>query len=95
MQITLMQIFILIIPASGKVKVYVSPLEIEAQTEMFVAEQYFAKDSFNLALNGDGNYPGFIEIAEDYSVTKAGNLANCTKVSYESIFDKPEQLGFE
>lgn len=57
-------------------KFYVAPKEVEAQKEMFVAEQYFAKDSFNLALNGDGQYPGFIEIADDYSVTKAGKLAN-------------------
>lgn len=55
---------------------YVKPLEKEALKEMFVAEQYFAKDSFNLALNGDGNYPGFISIADDYSITKGGNLAN-------------------
>lgn len=57
-------------------KFYVKPLEEEALKEMFVAEQYFAKDSFNLAINGDGNYPGFLDIANDYSVTKAGNLAN-------------------
>ena len=57
-------------------KFYVSPKETEAVKEMFVAEQYFAKDSFNLALNGDGNYPGFLTILDDYSVTKAGNLCN-------------------
>jgi tetratricopeptide (TPR) repeat protein len=27
------------------------------------------------ALNGDGNYPGMIDIADDYPSTKAGNLA--------------------
>jgi tetratricopeptide (TPR) repeat protein len=43
---------------------------------MFYAEIYFAKDSFNLALNGDGQYLGFIDIADEYSGTKPGNLAN-------------------
>ena len=34
---------------------YLEPMEKEAQTEMFNAEIYFAKDSFNLALNGDNH----------------------------------------
>ena len=55
---------------------YMEPLEKEAQTEMFSAEINFAKDSFSLALNGDDQYLGFIDIADDYSSTKAGKLAN-------------------
>lgn len=47
----------------------------EAQAQMFVAEDYFAKDSLNYALYGDGNYLGFIDIADEYSRTPAGNLA--------------------
>jgi len=57
-------------------KFYLKPLEEEAQSQMFVAEQNFSLDSFALALKGDVNYPGFIEIIEDYSATKAGNLSN-------------------
>ncbi len=57
-------------------KFYLKPLEEEAQSQMFVAEQYFSVDSFALALSGDVNYPGFIGIVEDYSATKAGNLSN-------------------
>jgi len=41
-----------------------------------MAQLYFQKDSFNLALNGDGQYSGFLDIAEDYSSTNIGNLAN-------------------
>jgi len=48
----------------------------EAVSQMYVAEDYFAKDSFDLALYGDGNYLGFIDIAEDYKSTKPGNIAN-------------------
>ena len=38
--------------------------------------KYFQKDSFNLALNGDGQYLGFIDVADEYSWTKTGKLAN-------------------
>lgn len=48
----------------------------EAQVEMFPAQFYFEKDSFNLALNGDGASLGFLDIADEYSWTEAGNLAN-------------------
>jgi tetratricopeptide (TPR) repeat protein len=47
----------------------------EAQSQMFVAEDYFASDSLNYALYGDGNYLGFIDIAEEYGMTPSGNLA--------------------
>ena len=56
-------------------KLYIAPMEKEAYAQMFVAEQYFEKDSFQLALNGDGNNWGFVKIIDEYSPTKAGNLA--------------------
>jgi len=52
------------------------PKEKEALSQMYVAEQYFEQDSFALALNGDSNYPGFLEIIDDFGSTKAGELAN-------------------
>ena len=51
------------------------PKEAEAFDKSFKAEQYYRTDSLNLALNGDGVNPGFIKIADNYSGTKAGNLA--------------------
>tara|TARA_B100001758_G_C18363884_1_gene587350 strand:- start:592 stop:1269 length:678 start_codon:yes stop_codon:yes gene_type:complete len=57
-------------------KFYIEPLEKDAQIEIYMAELYFQKDSFNLALNGDGQYLGFLDVASDYSSTKVGNLAN-------------------
>ena len=60
----------------GYTSLYLAPLQEEAQQEMFMAEKYFAMDSLNKAINGDGVYPGFLQIADDYSSTKAGNLAN-------------------
>ena len=56
-------------------KMYVGGKEKEARSQMFFAEQYFRNDSLRLAINGDGNYPGFTEIADDYGVSPSGNLA--------------------
>lgn len=52
------------------------PKIAESIDRSFKAEEYFKVDSFQLALNGDGVHPGFIKIAESYSGTPAGNLAN-------------------
>ena len=60
----------------GYQRLVVSPKEDEAQSQMWMAEQYFARDSFNLALHGDGNYLGFLDIVDEYSITKSANLAN-------------------
>jgi len=55
---------------------YLVPKEKKAQSQMYVAVQYFEKDSFNLALKGDNNYPGFLGIIEDYRLTDASNLSH-------------------
>ncbi len=51
------------------------PREAEAQNAIFMAQKYFEKDSLNIALNGSGDYAGFLDIMDEYSGTKAGNLA--------------------
>lgn len=51
------------------------PNEEKAQLALSTAERYFAMDSFDLALNGDGQKEGFLKIAEHYGSTNAGNLA--------------------
>jgi len=65
-------------------KFVAAPNEEEAATEMFVSQQNFQKatdgvasDSlYKLALNGSEGKFGFVKIADEYSGTKAGNLAN-------------------
>ena len=59
-------------------KLYLAPLEEEAQAKMFAAERYFEKDSINKAINGDGDekHPGFKAIIDDYGLTASGNLAH-------------------
>lgn len=57
-------------------KLYLGKKNEEAQSQMYQAEKYFEKDSIKLALNGDGNYLGFLDINKDYKLTTAGNLAS-------------------
>ena len=53
------------------------PLEQKASTALARGQEYFNADQFDKALNGDGaGYAGFVKIADDYSSTDAGNLAN-------------------
>ena len=64
-------------------KFYMQPKEEEALSQMFMAENYFEKDSFNLAINGDGNYLGFLDVIDDYGMTKSANRAKYyTGISY-------------
>jgi len=55
---------------------YILPREADASGQMFMAQKYFEKDSLKQALNGDGNYPGFLSIIDDYKWTSASNLAH-------------------
>jgi len=57
-------------------KLYIAPLEEEAQSQMFMAERYFEKDSLDKAINGDGQFYGFKDIIEKYGLTSSGNLAH-------------------
>jgi tetratricopeptide (TPR) repeat protein len=56
-------------------KMYLNKRNDEAQSQMYQAERYLENDSLNLALYGDGNYLGFLDIADNYKFTKSGNLA--------------------
>ena len=47
----------------------------EAQSQMYQAQRWFEMDSLKLALNGDGNYLGFLDVLKNYKMTRAGNLA--------------------
>lgn len=59
----------------GWTKFIIGPKEAEAASQMFRAEQYFQQDSFRLALDGKGQFPGFLQIIDEYGMTKAANLA--------------------
>lgn len=50
--------------------------EKEAQSALFDAVYSFESDSTSLALKGQGGNEGLTSVADNYSSTKAGNLAN-------------------
>ena len=55
---------------------YAAPREEKAQAALFMGQQYFESNNFEQALNGDSiGYAGFLKVAEEYSGTKAANLA--------------------
>ena len=58
-------------------KKFVAEPNAKAAAEvMWKAEYYFEIDSLDRALNGDDQWPGFASIADEYSSTPSGNLAN-------------------
>jgi tetratricopeptide (TPR) repeat protein len=58
-------------------KLIVEPRQKEAIESVWQAELQFSRDSFQMALdNPGGNYDGFVAIADKYSGTAYGNLAN-------------------
>ena len=55
---------------------YMQPLSERAEKSIFKGQQYFERDSFALALFGNGlDYDGFEAIVSQYGRTKTGNLA--------------------
>jgi len=88
-------IVVIVLGYFGFRKLYLAPKEKEAAAQMFMAEKYFEMDSISKALNGDGNYPGFLGIIDEYGITKTANLAHyyagicfLKKGEYEKAIDQ-------
>jgi tetratricopeptide (TPR) repeat protein len=73
--IGVLAIALVVVAYFGINRYFIEPKQKEALTQMFMAQKFFESDSLQKALYGDGNSMGFIEIADEYSSTKAGNLA--------------------
>ena len=55
---------------------YADPREEKAQAALFKGQEYFEADAYAQALNGDSiGFAGFVKVADEYSGTKAANLA--------------------
>jgi tetratricopeptide (TPR) repeat protein len=72
-----------------------NPKEEKATDAMFRAEEYYRMDSVTLALNGDGQYPGFLSVISKYGGTDAGNLA-CyyAAVCYQKLDDNQNVIKY-
>ncbi|NLA15784.1 MAG: hypothetical protein GX877_04515 [Bacteroidales bacterium] len=63
---TVIGIIALLLLGFGYIKLIRDPKREEALAQLYPAEQYFRIDSFDLALNGDGNNLGFKDIISEY-----------------------------
>jgi len=76
-------------------RIYLNKRNDEAQAQIYQAERYLEMDSINLALNGDGNYPGFLDIVDDYGSTRTGNLARYgAGICYLHLGEYEEAISF-
>ena len=67
-------ILVLLVVIAGN-RYYLKPLNEEAAADMYYAERFFELDSFNLALNGYGTYPGFLNVMDDYGMSKSAKIS--------------------
>lgn len=75
--VTIAVVAILVIVAGllGYKKFVSEPRAKQAQDMIWKAQYYFEIDSLDKAMNGDGNYLGFSQVADEYGSTTTGNLA--------------------
>lgn len=70
-------IIVLVLLYIGYQRFYLAPRAETAANQLFKAETYATIDSLEQrAIDGDGSYPGFKEIAAEYENTKSANIAN-------------------
>jgi len=60
----------------GYKKLIQEPKELDARNKIDTVQEFFAMDSLDLALNGDGINPGALSIISSYKNTATGNLAH-------------------
>ena len=72
----------------GYTELYQNPREAKAADAMYTAERYFAMDSSNLVLNGDGSSKGVLYIIKQFGGTNAANLSKYyAGISYYRLND--------
>lgn len=72
---------------------YVTKQSDKASSAMFTAQQLFAAQQYNEALNGNGSAVGFLDIIKQYSVTPEANIAkHYAGVCYLKLGDKTNAL---
>ncbi|MGX1024067.1 tetratricopeptide repeat protein [Psychroflexus sp. MBR-150] len=99
-------VIIVVLGYLGYNRFILKPQQEEASNELSQSQNYFslaletnkpkARDSlFSLAINGAHGKFGFVDIAKEYSSTKAGNLANYyAGISYLNIGDYKNAIDY-
>ena len=71
------------------------PRAEKASAEMFAAIQNFNAEEWQVALDGDGNYAGFLEVIDNYGSTPQGSLAaHYAGICYLKLGDKESALEY-
>ena len=72
------------------------PRDNAAKNEIFKAQQMFARDSFQLALDGkEDEFMGFLDIIDEYGSTSTGNLAYAyAGICYKNLGEYDEAIKF-
>ena len=75
---------------------YAEPREEKAQAALFQGQALFEQDAFEQALNGDSiGYIGFVKVADQFSGTKAANLAKAyAGICYQNLGKYDEALKY-
>ena len=93
--LTALIVIILLVGVFWLSRIILNNKQDEAQAQMFQAEKYLEMDSISLALYGDGNYLGFIDIASDYKITNSGNLAKyCAGICYLNLGEYEDAIDY-
>lgn len=76
---TLITVLLVVVVAIGGWMAYKHLYQVKraekAGAMMFVAQQNLAEEMYEVALNGDGNYAGFLDVISSYGSTPEGNIA--------------------
>jgi tetratricopeptide (TPR) repeat protein len=96
-------IVLLLAAVFGYKYAYLEPMQQDAEEELYIAQDYFAKDSLDKALNGvPGSFLGAVQIADEYGPTKAGKLASymagmiyLKKGEFQNAIDYLEDADFD
>lgn len=73
----LLGILVIVAAVLAYINLYHIPHQKAGDEALYKAESYFAKDSFRIALEGNGaDVMGFRQVIDKYGNTKAGNLAH-------------------
>jgi len=87
-------ILVLLIVIAGN-RYYLKPMNEEAAADMYYAERFFELDSFNLALNGYGTFPGFLNVMDDYGMTKSAKISKYyAGVCYHQLGDHETAIDY-
>lgn len=69
-------VLLIVVGGLAYFKLYKEPRVEKAATNMAYAQRMFQVDSLDLALNGDGQNPGFLKVKRKFGGTPSENLAN-------------------